>query len=90
MLAVIRLGESNANDYIESFNGTFRDECLNEHWFITMILARELIEKGRIEYNTDRTHSSLGDPTQAEFAEECLARKKKDVLSTVDSTPGPY
>jgi len=40
------------NAYIESFNGRFRDECLNEHWFLTMAHARRVIEHWRIEYNT--------------------------------------
>ena len=40
------------NAYIESF------ECLNQHWF-TSAEARELIEDWRIDYNTERPHSSL-------------------------------
>jgi putative transposase len=47
----------NENVYIESFNGKFRDECLNEHWFVTMKPARQIIENWRIEYNTEREHS---------------------------------
>jgi transposase InsO family protein len=39
------------------------DECLNEHWFVTMAHARRVIENWRIEYNTERPHSSLGDRT---------------------------
>ena len=39
------------NAYIESFNRRFRDECLNEHWFLTMAHARRAIENWRIEYN---------------------------------------
>jgi len=56
------------NAYIESFNGRFRDECLNEHWFLTMAHARRVIEQWRIEYNTERPHSSLGDLTPEQFA----------------------
>jgi putative transposase len=56
------------NAYIESFNGRFRDECLNEHWFLTMAHARHVIENWRIEYNTERPHSSLGDLTPEQFA----------------------
>lgn len=44
--------------YIESFNGKVRDECLSEHWFVTMVQARRIIEAWRVEYNTERTHSS--------------------------------
>ncbi|WP_409014992.1 transposase [Caballeronia sp. LP006] len=42
------------------FQRAIRDECLNEHWFVSMRHARHLIEEWRIEYNTERPHSSLG------------------------------
>ena len=67
-LNFIRPGKPVENAYIESFNGRFRDECLNEHWFLTMAHARRVIEQWRIEYNTERPHSSLGDLTPEEFA----------------------
>jgi len=67
-LNFIRPGKPVENAYIESFNGRFRDECLNEHWFLTMAHARRVIEHWRIEYNTERPHSSLGDLTPEEFA----------------------
>lgn len=67
-LNFIRPGKPVENAYIESFNGRFRDECLNEHWFVTMAHARRVIEQWRIEYNTERPHSSLGDLTPEEFA----------------------
>ena len=67
-LNFIRPGKPVENAYIESFNGRFRDECLNEHWFLTMAHARSVIEKWRIEYNTERPHSSLGDLTPEQFA----------------------
>ena len=67
-LRFIRPGKPIENAYIESFNGRFRDECLNEHWFVTMAQARQVIEKWRIEYNTERPHSSLGDLTPEQFA----------------------
>jgi hypothetical protein len=59
---------NNQNAYIKSFNGRFRDECLNEHWFLTMAHARQVIEKWRNEYNTERPPSSLGDLTPEQFA----------------------
>jgi putative transposase len=87
-LSFIRPGKPNENAYIESFNGKFRDECLNEHWFMTMAHARRAIENWRIEYNTERTHSSLGDITPEEFAAMILARPTERVsLSTADSNP---
>jgi putative transposase len=67
-LAFIRPGKPVENAYIESFNGKFRDECLNEHWFITMAQARRAIEEWRIEYNTERPHSSLGNLTPEQYA----------------------
>ena len=67
-LSFIRPGKPNENAYIESFNGKFRDECLNEHWFISLAHARSIIEAWRIEYNTERPHSSLGNRTPQEFA----------------------
>ena len=67
-LSFIRPGKPNENAYIESFNGKFRDECLNEHWFISLAHARRVIEAWRIEYNTERPHSSLGNLTPEEFA----------------------
>jgi putative transposase len=64
-LSFIRPGKPNENAYIESFNGKFRDECLNEHWFISLAHARSVIEAWRIEYHTERPHSSLGDRNPA-------------------------
>jgi putative transposase len=74
-LNFIRPGKPVENAYIESFNGRFRDECLNEHWFLTMAHARSVIEAWRIEYNTERPHSSLGDLAPEQFARNSLARK---------------
>lgn len=45
---------------LESFNGKFREYCLDLHWFATIGDARETIETWRIHYNTVRPHSSLG------------------------------
>lgn len=67
-LNFIRPGKPVENAYIESFNGRFRDECLNEHWFLTLQHARGVIERWRIEYNTERPHGSLGDLTPEEYA----------------------
>ncbi|MFC0691894.1 integrase core domain-containing protein [Paraburkholderia humisilvae] len=64
----IRPGKPEENAYIGSFNGWFRDECLNEHWFVSMRHAKRLIEDWRIEYNTERPHSSLGYLAPEQFA----------------------
>jgi len=60
-------GKPTQNAYIESFNGKFRDECLNEHWFVTLQEALLVIEAWRREYNEERTHSGIGDVTPQEF-----------------------
>lgn len=67
-LHFIRPGKPNDNAYIESFNGTFRDECLSEQWFISLDDARATIESWRRDYNQVRPHSSLDNMTPEEFA----------------------
>ena len=62
------------NGYVESFNGRFRDECLNENWFSDLDDARRKLAKFREHYNGERPHSSLADRTPAEFA--ALHREK--------------
>ncbi len=66
-LHFITPGRPMENGYIESFHGKFREECLNEHWFLTLDDARETIENWRIDYNQVRPHSSLGYLTPEEF-----------------------
>jgi putative transposase len=88
-LSFIRPGRPNENAYIESFNGKFRDECLNEHWFVTMAQARRVIENWRVEYNTERPHSSLGDLTPEEYAERRIEQHREALSLTADSNPGP-
>ena len=56
-------GSTTQNGHIESFNGRLRDECLNLHWFKSLAEARDIIEKWRIAYNTERPHTSLGGMT---------------------------
>lgn len=63
-----RPGKSTDNAFIESFNGSFRDECLNAHWFLSLEDAREKIEAWRQDYNTFRPHSSLDNLTPTEFS----------------------
>ena len=67
-LCFIRPGKPIENAYIESFNGTFRDECLNEHWFLSLADAQAVIEAWRVDYNTVRPHSALADQTPHQFA----------------------
>lgn len=64
----IQPGKPVQNCFIESFNGTLRDECLNLHWFLSLEDAKQEIEIWRVDYNQERPHSSLGRLTPAEFA----------------------
>jgi putative transposase len=66
-LHFITPGRPMENGCIESFHGRFREECLNEHWFLTLDEARETIEEWRLDYNRVRPHSSLGYLTPEEF-----------------------
>jgi len=66
-LRFIAPGKPVQNAFIESFNGKMRDECLNEHWFISLREAREAIEAWRRDYNEVRPHTSLGNRTPQEF-----------------------
>ena len=65
-----RPGKPTDNPFVESFNGSLRDECLNAHWFLSLQDATEKIEAWRIEYNHYRPHSSLNDLTPVEFIEQ--------------------
>lgn len=56
------------NGYIESFNGKFRDEGLNEHGFTTLAQARDVIADWRRDYNEVRPHGSCGRIPPAQFA----------------------
>lgn len=62
-----RPGKPTDNPFIESFNGSFRDECLNIHWFLSLDDAREKIESWRYDYNTFRPHSSLDNMTPEDY-----------------------
>jgi putative transposase len=60
-----RPGKPTDNAFAESFNGRFRDECLNQHWFASLEEARQIVEAWRVEYNTERPHRSLQQQTPA-------------------------
>ncbi|HBY5111307.1 TPA: transposase, partial [Klebsiella pneumoniae] len=65
---LIQPGKPTQNGFIESFNGRFRDECLNEHWFSDIVHARKTINDWRQDYNECRPHSALNYLTPSEFA----------------------
>ena len=74
-LDFIRPGKPQENGFIESFNGRFRDECLNENWFLSLEDVRRTIEEWRIDYNEQRPHTSLGNLTPREFADQLTTQK---------------
>jgi putative transposase len=67
----IQPGKPVQNGHVESFNGRFRDECLNPNLFLNLTDARRKIEAWRNEYNDERPHSGLAYRTPAEFAKIC-------------------
>ena len=71
-LRLIAPGKPNQNAYIESFNGRFRDECLNEHWFTSVAHAQVVIEAWRQEYNEERPKKGLGGLTPAVYARRLM------------------
>jgi putative transposase len=71
-----RPGRPTDNPFIESFNGSFRDECLNTNWFLSLQDAEDKIESYIREYNEFRPHSSLQDRTPQEVENEYILRNK--------------
>ena len=76
-LRLIEPGKPNQNAYVESFNGRLRDECLNEHWFMSLAHARAVIEAWRREYNEERPKRSLGGMTPTQFAKQLAIKAVK-------------
>ena len=75
-----RPGKPVDNAYIESFNGSFRDECLNINWFLSIEDAREKIEAWRNDYNQWRPHTSLGNLTPRQYAEKQVEESPDSLL----------
>jgi putative transposase len=86
-LFLIEPGKPNQNAYIESFNGRLRDECLNEHWFVSLAHARTVIEAWRREYNEERPKKSLGGLTPSAYAKQLAG---KSATLTPDSKAECY
>jgi len=81
-LKLIQPGKPTQNGYVESFNGKFRDECLNEHWFSTLAEARAIVSTWRCDYNERRSHSAIGYRTPAEY--RALHRAAGDAAKTME------
>lgn len=69
-LQFIQPGKPTQNAFVESFNGRFRDGCLNQHWFKNLADARQIISDWQRHYNEERPHSSLGYKTPVVFEKE--------------------
>ena len=71
-LAFIQPGKPTQNAFVESLNGRFREECLNQHWFRTIEEARAIIDEWRYHYNHERPHSTLNYMTPVAFANRTI------------------
>jgi putative transposase len=69
-------GKPMQNGFVESFNGSFRDECLNETLFSSLTEARTQITAWKEDYNQNRPPSSLGNITPNEFAKKMALEKQ--------------
>ena len=75
-----RPGKPTDNPFIESFNGSLRDECLNTNWFLSLSDARAKIESFRRDYNSYRPHSSLQGMTPEEAEKESTEKPEFSIF----------
>ena len=85
-IAFSRLGKPTDNAFVESFNGTFRTECLDAHWFTSLTETQHIVETWRREYNESRLHRALRKKTPNEFANEIAANRDLIGLQTVGNS----
>jgi putative transposase len=78
-LRFIQPGKPTQNAYVESFNGKFRDECLNDNVFVNLHSAQKIIETWRLDYNSVRPHSSLNGMAPTEFASTFKKEQKTEI-----------
>jgi oligoribonuclease NrnB/cAMP/cGMP phosphodiesterase (DHH superfamily) len=86
VLHFITPGKPTENAFIESFNGKFRDECMNQNWFINLEDAKGKIDLWRWDYNHQRPHSALKNQTPVEFAAAALGQQGEDGRDTISLT----
>jgi putative transposase len=83
-------GKPMQNGSIESFNGRFRDECLDQSWFTSLPEARRVIEAWRLDYNEHRPHTSLRMRTPAAFAAaRPFVKRQQPIVAVPDAAPPP-
>jgi putative transposase len=75
-----RLGTPTDNPYIEALNGRFREECLNQHWFLSLEDARQTIEAWRLDYNEVRPHTALGNQTPVAYKAAYLRNQPREEI----------
>ena len=80
-------GKPTDNAFVESFNGTFRAECLDAHWFTSLTEAQLIVETWRREYNESRPHRALGERTPNEFANEIAASRDFIGIQAAENSP---
>jgi putative transposase len=87
-----RPGKPTDNAFIESFNGKLRQECLNQHWFLSLEDAQEKMASWRGEYNRERPHSALGNRTPSEFAAsaQALQTGRRTSVAIVEKSPSTW
>lgn len=73
-----RPGTPTDNPYIEAFNGRFRAECLDQHWFASLEEARQIIEAWRVDYNEVRPHTALDNQTPAAYKATYLRNQARE------------
>jgi len=79
-------GKTIVKAYVESFNGTFRAECLDAHWFATLTEAKQAFQEWRREYDESRPHRALGERTPNEFAGQCAASRALTSLQAAENS----
>lgn len=82
-----RPGKPTDNAHVESFNGTFRAECLDAHWFNSLTEAKQIIDAWRREYNESRPHRALGEVTPNEFAAQVGASPDLSTIPAAGDSP---
>ena len=86
-MAFSRPGKPTDNAFVESFNGTFRADCLDAHWFMSLTETQRIVETWRREYNESRPHRALGEKTPHEFANEIAASRDFIGMQTAENSP---
>ena len=76
----IASGKPMQNGLVESLIGRLRDECLNEHLFRSLPAARRTLELWRLDYNTERPHTSLDGLSPSTFANRSIMGHNPDRL----------